>query len=154
MFRQKETLPKRRYLQARRDGALFDGTVVDAPNDRDPLGWEAVTDIDRLPKWAQDRIRSLETELRDLHQLLSDEPYQPRWAEDAPRVFLHTMIGTSFIERAIAGGSATVVFRSVKSCVEVSISATRDGFAIRASARDIAIFPEASNVVRLEGGEQ
>lgn len=108
-------------------------------------------DITKLPKWAQDelswathRITELEVQL---DALLDESGYTPQWEGDMPRVFLRQSVGTRQVEKSIGGNYTSVVFRTAtEDEVEVNLI---DGKLLKVVARGLAIYPEASNVVRV-----
>ena len=110
-----------------------------------------MNDRTKLPKWAQDAIFSLEYRITELEAALSERAYEPRYEGDEPRVFLRQNVGNEWREKALGGNYTTVIFRTPTDEVELKVSDRGGQLAIRADARDIAIHPEARNVVRLTG---
>lgn len=110
-----------------------------------------MNDTTKLPKWAQDLISSLELRLKEATEAASNNEYAPQWEGDEARVFLQYSIGTKQYEKAIGGNYTRVVFRTPSAQIAVSTAERSKELQITANATDIAIYPLASNVIRLTG---
>lgn len=110
-----------------------------------------MSDRTKLPKWAQEELCTLEYRCKELTEALNDRAYESQYEGDEPRVFLLQTIEGRVHEKALGGNYTTVIYRTPVDEIAVSVTLWGGQLVIKANGRDIAIHPEASNVVRLTG---